>query len=269
MDHYLLGKDNGWETTPKIRISLLRYNRDPISFRPEDDYPPKRVKYETFYLNAALGTLQTRLQETESAVQYDSESWDDDGAHFTLKFDKPTELIGFSKVKLFMSCADLNDMDVYVIMRKLDKNGNALLSFNIPMKDQRAGIKREDIPDENIYKYVGPNGRLRASKRFHCEEPGITEEMKKLRNPTELWYPHDKEEKVPKGEVVELDVAIWPGGIVFDEGEALRLEIKGHDPILPEYPPLHRAIINLNKGKHTVHTGGKYVSNLVLPLTEA
>lgn len=158
-------------------------------------------------------------------------------------------------------------MDVYVILRKLDRNGKPLLNYNIPFKHQKPGTKPEDIPDENIYKYVGPSGRLRASKRATAEEPGLTPEMRARRDPTELWYPHDKEEKVPKGEIVELDIAIWPGGIVFDEGESLRLEIKGHDPILPEYAPLFRNIPNLNVGKHKIHTGPEgYDSHIVLPL---
>lgn len=234
--------------------------------RPEDHYPPSRTDYKTYYLDAASGSLGLQKVDEESSIQYDSESWDDEGAHFSLKFDRPTELLGCSKVKLFMSCPDHDDMDTYVIIRKIDRTGKPLLSLNIPMKDQRHGVTEDDIPDHNIYKYVGPNGRLRASKRYHCEEPGMSEEMKSLKYPTELWYPHDKEEKLASGEVVELDIAIWPGGIAFDEGESMRLEIKGHDPILPEYPPLHRAILNLNKGTHIVHTGGKHASSITLPL---
>lgn len=180
-------------------------------------------------------------------------------------FPRYTELVGFSKAELFMSCLEHNDMDVYLIIRKLDRSGSPLLSFNIPFRDQRPGTKPEDIPDENTYKYVGPSGRLRASKRLTADEPGLTEEMRARRDPTELWYPHYESHKVKPGDVVNMKVAILPGGIVFEEGEMLRLEVKGHDPILPEYPPLRRSLTNLNKGKHFVHTGSGHPSSVTLP----
>lgn len=262
----MLGKENGWETTPPIRLSLLRYNAPPISFRTEDNYPPSRTRYETFYLNTSNGILQEQVPQTEAVIEYQSDSWEDDGAYFTHKFSKYTELCGFSKAKLFMSCDDLDDMDVYLILRKLDRDGNALLNFNIPFRHQKPGVKPEDIPDENIYKYVGPSGRLRASKRMTAEEPGLTDEMRARRDPTELWYPHYESQKIRPGEVTELDIAIWPGGIVFEEGESIRLEIKGHDPILPEYPPLFKSLTNLNVGKHKIHSGPRFASSITLPL---
>lgn len=167
-----------------------------------------------------------------------------------------------------MSCQDLDDMDVYVIIRKLDRAGNALLNYNIPFEHQKPGTTPDMIPDENIYKYVGPSGRLRASKRAATtEEPDMLESRKENQEPTELFFPHDKSEKIPSGEVVELRIPIWAGGIVFDEGESLRLEIKGHDPILPEYPALRKGPKNLNRGRHVVYTGGKYPSSLIVPLT--
>lgn len=168
-----------------------------------------------------------------------------------------------------MSCDDLDDMDVYVIIRKLDRYGKPLLNYNIPFEYQKPGTTPDMIDDENIYKYVGPSGRLRASKRAATtEEPDMLESRKENQEPTELFFPHDKSEKVPLGQVVELKIPIWAGGIVFDEGESLRLEIKGHDPILPEYPALIKGPKNLNKGQHIVHTGGEFLSILTVPLTK-
>lgn len=266
LDHYLLGADNGWGMTPKIRLSLLRYNGPPVSVRAEDNYPPTRTKYQTYYLNGSSGKLQADVPSTNAVTTYQSDSWEDDGAHFTLTFTKYTELCGFSKAKLFMSCGDLDDLDVYLIIRKLDKDGNALLSCNIPFTSQKPGTKPEDIPDLNIYKYVGPSGRLRASKRMTAEDPGLTDEMRARKDPTELWYPHYESHKVKPGTVVELDISIWPGGIVFEEGESLRFEVKGHDPILPEFPPLFQSPTNLNVGKHRIHTGPEFQSSVTLPL---
>ena len=266
LDHYLLGKDNGWQVTPKVRISLLRYNGPPIAFRVEDNYPPSRTKYQTLYLNAEAASLQLQPPVSESSVSYQSDSWDDDGVHFTYNFDKYTELCGFSKAKLFMSCKDLDDMDVYVIIRKLDMDGIVLVHHNIPFIHQKPGTKPEDIPDGNFNKYVGPSGRLRASKRETCPDPNLTNDMRAQQSPTELWYPHYDSRKIPVGEIVELDIAIWPGGMVFEAGESLRFEIKGYDPTFPEFPALYRNVPNQNVGRHLVHTGLKNLSQVMLPL---
>lgn len=168
-----------------------------------------------------------------------------------------------------MSCVDLDDMDVYIILRKIDRSGKALLNYNIPFEYQKPGTTADAITDENIYKYVGPSGRLRASKRAcTTEEPDMLESRKENQEPTELFFPHNKSEKIPPGQVVELKIPIWAGGIVFDKDESLRLEIKGHDPILPEYPALFKGPKNLNMGQHVVYTGGDFPSALIVPLTE-
>jgi predicted acyl esterase len=277
MDRYLLDIDNGWASTPKVRLSLLRFNGPPLLLRSEENYPPKRTTYNTLYLESASGKLQRDRPTLEGVASYQSDSQDDDGAHFTYTFDKYTELCGFSKAKLFMSCNELDDMDVYVIIRKLDSDGNALMSDNIPFLHQKPGVKIEDIPDENIYKYVGPSGRLRASKRLTAEEPGLSEEKRALKDPTELWYPHYESHTIPAGEVVELDIALWPGGIIFERGESLRFEVKGHNPILPDVPILPESMKrelfatmgdskDLNVGRHNVHTGPNYRSSITLPL---
>ncbi|KAK5060100.1 hypothetical protein LTR84_009984 [Exophiala bonariae] len=266
LDHYLLQKNNGWELTPKVRISLLRYNAPPIVNRVEDNYPPSRTLYETFYLDGDNGKLTLKQPSAPSETSYQSDSWEDDGSHFTYIFSEYTELCGFSKVKLYMSCDDLDDLDVYVILRKLDVDGQALLHYNIPFVNQKDGTKPEDIDQLNVYKYVGPNGRLRASKRQISEEPGLTVEMIAKKDPTEIWYPYNQVAKVPKGEVVETEIAIWPGGMVFGAGEGLRLEAKGHDPVIPEKPEMFQSMVNQNRGRHKIHTGGHYLSQLLVPL---
>lgn len=40
--------------------------------------------------------------------------------------------------------------EVYVVIRKLDKDGKALWHQNIPMKDLPPGTTAADIPNENV-----------------------------------------------------------------------------------------------------------------------
>ena len=265
-DKYLLGKNNGWESTPSVRHSLLGFNCPSVVDRVDTTYPPNDVKHSTLFLNCENGTLEDHESTTPHSMEYLSDSWDDDGAHFSYQFNDCTELIGFSKVRLYMSCSDTNDMDVYVILRKLDKDGHPLLHVNIPLEDLPSGTTEEDVPNVNIFKYVGPNGRLRASHRRLEKDPNLSVEQSLKLFPADVWHPHDREDKIPPGEVVCLEIALWPGGIVFQAGESIRLEIKGHEVTLPEFPALDRVPTNLNRGHHLVHSGSDYPSSILLPL---
>ncbi|KAF2851296.1 alpha/beta-hydrolase [Plenodomus tracheiphilus IPT5] len=267
LDHYLLDKNNGWENTPKVRVSLLRFgSRPPITHRTEDNYPPSRTEYHTLYLDSSQGSLSYQKPKGHTTASYIADKWEDDGTHFTYTFEKYTEIIGPSKVKLFMSTDDNDDMDVYVIIRKLDKDGNRLLSLNVPLKEQPHGTSFEEVDNLVMYKHYGPSGRLRASKRTVGQDPRLSEEQRDRQVPTELWFPFDKEEKVPRGTVVELDIPIWPAGIAFEKGESMRLEVKGHDHDLHEWEDMGPLLENLNKGTHTIHTSEEYPSQILLPL---
>ncbi|KAH6711707.1 Alpha/Beta hydrolase protein [Leptodontidium sp. MPI-SDFR-AT-0119] len=241
LDRYLL-----------VRVSLLRYNRPAIVHRPEDNYPPSRTQYHTLYLDSGNGSLSYECPKTPATASYTADSWDDEGSHFTYTFSKYTEILGPSKVKLFMSTKDKDDMDVYVIIHKLDVDGKDLLCLNVPLDQQPPGTVFENIDDMALYKYHGPTGRLRASKRALGQDPSLWEEQRNSQAPTELWRPYDQEEKVAAGTVVELDIPIWPAGMVFEAGESMRLEVKGHDHRLHEYENLHLMLKNLNVGTHTI-----------------
>ena len=199
-------------------------------------------------------------------MSYNANEWEENGVYFTYTFEKYTEILGPSKVKLFMSTKDKDDMDVYVIIRKLDVDGSPLLSLNVPLEKQPHGTTFEQVDNLNLYKHNGPSGRLCASKRALGQDPMLSDEQRKQQTPTELWLPYDEEEKVPRGTVVELDVPIWPTGIAFEAGESMRLEVNGHDHRLHEWADPGPLLENLNEGTHTVHTIAEYPSQILLSL---
>ena len=156
-DRYLLQKANDWDSTPKVRHSLLGFNRDCVVNRPESVYPPSYVEHRTFFLDGQTGTMDDDKPASASgSLSYQSDSWDDDGAHFVHTFTSYTELIGFSQAKLYMSCADADDLDVYVICRKLDAQGRPLMQLNIPLAALPAGTTADAVPDLNIFQIPGP-----------------------------------------------------------------------------------------------------------------
>ncbi|KAL6242184.1 hypothetical protein RBB50_010732 [Rhinocladiella similis] len=262
-DHYLKGEDNGWETTPQIRLSLLGFNRPTVVNRPVVSYPPPEFKFTQFYLDASQSKMSKQLVSGESSVEYNAQlGGEDAGCFFSHTFGEYTELCGFSKVKLFMSTPDHDDMDVYVIIRKLDSQGRVLQHMNIPEKDWPNGMTAEDQPHYVFYRYMGPNGRLRASHRAVALEPGLTQEQRKLMSEGYVYHPHDRVDKLQRNQIVELDITIWPGGIIFDPGESLRLEIKGVPTIQPEFDGQVERTRNHNVGRHIIHTGGQYRSAL-------
>jgi predicted acyl esterase len=80
------------------------------------------------------------------------------------------------------------------------------------------------------------------------------------------YHPHDKEEKVPKGEIVKLDISLWPMGIHFEAGESLLFRIQGFVDTSSDFPAhIDRKVENLNQGKHIIHFGGKYASKVIVP----
>jgi predicted acyl esterase len=225
------------------------------------------VAHRTFFLDGQTGTLnEGDTPEKPSSISYVSDSWDDDGAHFVHKFSSYTELIGYSQAKLYMSCTETDDLDVYVICRKLDASGQPLMQLNIPLEALPGVTTAEDVPCLNIFKYLGPNGRLRASHRELGTDPTLNKEQTVMLAPAVAWHPHNLEDKIPPGEIVCLDIPLWPSGIIFEAGESIRLEIKGHEVTLPEFPALDRVPRNLNRGKHVIHTGPDHPSSIVLSL---
>lgn len=195
-------------------------------------------------------------QVCQSAIQAD----DDEGfAFFDYTFQESVTLIGASRVVLYMSCTDHDDMDVFVIIRKKDSRGNTLRNINIPIKDLVDITNEADVPIVNTLQYIGPSGVLRASHR------AIDESLSKAH-----WIAHDHshEDKIVPGEVVRLEIGLWPGAIRFAAGETLSLRIAGHSMVLAEFEPLRGKFLTSNGAKHTVHFGGENNSYLVLPLVE-
>ncbi|PWY97393.1 alpha/beta-hydrolase [Testicularia cyperi] len=256
-DRYLKGIENDWESTPRVRLSLLKYgeNQEPIHYIDAPDYPLPNTDYKQFYLHK---DAKLRLEEpTDSAViSYDSES-NADFAGFTYTFDKKTQLAGMVRANLFLSCDDMDDMEVYVIIRKLDKQGKEMLNLNLPWSSVPIKSFDEMTPRQrsNLVLYLGPAGMLKASHRAIDE--------KRSMHPLYPFHPHDREDKIPPGTVVEVPVSLWPMGIEFEAGESLRLQVSGQKVRLQEFS--NDSQKGINKGKHHIHLSLQHPSHIVLP----
>ena len=106
-DHVLKGVDNGVKSWPKVQIEVRERN-GVASVRTENEWPIARTHYTKLYLNAADGRLQPEPVAQTAAVSYGAvvaELAEAERATFAMTFDRDTELTGYMKLRVFMSCA--------------------------------------------------------------------------------------------------------------------------------------------------------------------
>jgi uncharacterized protein len=254
-DCYLKGIENDWKHTPTVRCSILRFNGESIINLPFSSYPPPTSNHQTFYLDASKSAASQTSPDDRAEASYKADSYDDnDSIHFDIVFDTHTKVIGYPNLTLTMSCAEADDMDVFVILRKLDSSGKPLIHKNYP-----CATPVEDLPRLNPVLYQGPTGQLRLSHRATASSSPTS--------PGEIFHSHLKEEKIKKGEKVTFQMSTWPIGMVFEKGESLRVVISGHEMCFPETNRLSKDK-NWNTGSHVLYTGKEYKSSIALPVVK-
>ncbi|KAL3440803.1 Alpha/Beta hydrolase protein [Aspergillus insuetus] len=257
-DHYLKGIDNDWEKTPKVRMAVLRFgNKTPQSYENivEEDFPLPRTQYKKLYFGAAGNLILEEAPEAPKMLVYDSET--SQSVSFSYTFEKTTQIVGLPKAVLYMSCPDYDDMDIYVFIEKLDKEGKQMKNLNIPWENIPVNSFDEFTREQEteIVLNKGPMGILRASHRAIDESKSM--------HPHWPFHPHEKEEKVPQGTIVRLDVGIWALGIEYEAGESLCVHVSGRRSFaMDDFATFDHV---RNKGKHQVHIGGDHASHIILP----
>lgn len=275
-DHYLKGIENGWEKTPKVRLSVLNPGGKDIVNRVENEFPLKRTQYQKFYLNGENDMLQLTTSDKEIVETYDSSS---EKNYLTYKktMEEDTEITGYMKLHLWVSAPDNDDMDLAVKVEKLSKDGQ-------PIKDITGNI-------------TITTGYLRVSMRKIDLEKSTE---------AEPYYTFDTEQKLKNNEIVPVEIEIWPIGLYFEKGEILQLTVGAYTPqnaslpfgsaliSIPKekytYMPnekvemitlggnanekadeteVIKSPITHNIGKHKIYTGGKYDSYLYVPVIPA
>lgn len=256
-DYYLRGEKNDWPSTPRVRMSVLRFgNQEPQAYENvvEEDFPLARTEYKKLFLASNEQLVLGDVTEANQSVSYDSESAH--GVTFSYRFDRDTRLVGLPKAVLYMSCEENDDMDIYVLIEKLDEEGKPMLNLNIPWKNLPItsfnGLTPQQATEVVLYK--GPLGILRASHRAIDEDRSM--------HPHWPFHPHEKEEKIPPGTVVCLDIGIWALGIAYQAGESLRVSISGRNQGVSNFGSTAHS---LNKGSHRVHFGAEHPSHIILP----
>ena len=192
---------------------------------------------------------------------------------YRYRMDKPTEITGYMKLHLWVSAPDHDDMDLAVRVEKLSKDG-------------------QPLPDR-VGNRIVATGQLRVSMR-QLDTLRTTE--------AEPYYTFTGEQKLKPGEIVPVEIEIWPMGLFFERGEILQLTVGAYQSekaaipfgsakiTVPEerftYMPgqpvkmmtlggdatecadpskVVTSPATHNVGRHCIYTGGRYDSYLYIP----
>ena len=176
------------------------------NFRSENEWPLARTQYTKLFLNASDGKLSKSPFEKEAQVRYNVNDITDktQNAQFEFKFDKKTELTGYMKLKLWVQADGSDDMDLFVAIEKIDRAG-----YIVPF----AFFGNHDDGPVAL-------GWLRVSHRELDEEKST---------PYQPFHKHQREIKLKAGEIVPVEIEIWPSSTLFERGEKLRVVVQGSD----------------------------------------
>jgi predicted acyl esterase len=234
-DRYLKDIRNGWELTPRVRLEVMdAYEYDYQINRPEKEFPLARTQYKKLYLDAAKGALSFEPVAKASKVSYEGATG---STAFDITFEEETEVTGYMKLHMWVEADGHDDMDLFIYIRKLDQDGNWL------------PIHALANPHPGIL------GKMRVSRRELDE---------KLSTDFQPVQAHRKEEKLKPGEIVPVDVEIMPHSRIWHKGQQLRVLVAGHYISEGWFLPL--LYETDNKGRHIIHSGGKYGSYLQIPV---
>ena len=148
------------------------------------------------------GDFTLRATKPSRKAVHSFEAMGDGLTFLTAPMPADTEITGPIALKLFVS-SSTKDADIFAILRV----------FSPELKE----VVFQGAIDPHT---PVAQGWLRASHR---------KLDKKLSTPYRPYHTHDKKQPLKRGEVVELDVEIWPTSIVVPQGFRVGISIRGKD----------------------------------------
>src|SRR5215471_11624432 len=258
-DHFLHGKDNGWDKRPKVLLQV-RHPGEKFVARAEHEWPLKRTRWSRLYLHPTSGSLKEERATSKTMRSF--AAMGDGLTYMTGPLTEDTEITGPVAAKLFVS-SSTRDADLFLVLR----------------------VFSPDLREVVFQGAIDPHtpiaqGWLRASHRRLD---------KKLSLPYRPYHTHDRAEPLKPGKTVELDIEIWPTSIVVPPHHRIALTIRGKDygyggpsggklsnfknelkgcgPFLHD-DPLDRPA-KIFGGTTTLHFGGGTAGYLLLPIIPA
>jgi predicted acyl esterase len=200
--HFLKGEVTGWPQQPRVQLQVRHLDR--FVQRMEPEWPLARTEWTKYYLHPSDCGLSAEPAHEAGSVTYDGFG---DGVTFlTPPLEKETELTGPVAAKLYIS-SETEDADLFLVLRV----------FAPDLKETVfAGALDPHTP-------IG-QGWLRASHRKL--DPKLTTVYRP-------YHTHDEKQPLTPGKVYELEVEIWPTGVVVPAGYRMALSVRGKDYVYP------------------------------------
>ena len=268
LDYWLKDIDNGVMDEPPVKLAICK-GRDEIEWRHENEWPLARTQWTSFYLDLAdiaadaeprMGTLSERNPEHPAACSYPATSLGSMGStsaassqvmgggirpNMGISLQTPplpadTEITGPIAAVLWVSSSS-EDMDLFLTIRNVDPDGNEILE---------TGQQGTPVPVAK--------GWLRVSHRELDPDLSL---------PYRPYHRHTRRLYLEPGEIVQVQVEIWPTSMVFRKGHRIQLDIQPRDGAGSQSYMHYHA--DYNTGTNTVHAGGDRESYLLLPVIPA
>jgi len=257
-DHYLKGEANGWAQQPKVQLQVRHVDR--FAERHEHEWPLARTQWTRWHLDPGHRSLSRDPLTAASSATYDAAG---DGVTFVAPpFDQPTEITGPLAVRLFVSSTTA-DADLFVVFR----------------------VYAPDLQEVVFMGAIDPHtpiaqGWLRASHRKL--NPALSTDYRP-------YHTHAERQPLTPGEIVQLDIEIWPTSIMVPAGYRIAFTVRSRDyewqkttgarlsnfknellgcgPFLHDDPRDRPSAIF--GGEVTLHCGGAHAANILVPVIPA
>ena len=264
-DYWLKHIDNGVMDEPPVKLAI-RKGGDEIEWREEQEWPLARTKWTNFYFDLsrsagdasanAAGLVSTNPVQTASRT-YPATSLGSMGSTSaassqvmgggikpgmgisleTEPLSDDVEVTGPVAATLWVS-SSTEDMDLFLTLRNIGADGNEVLE---------TGQQGTPVPVAK--------GWLRVSHRELDPELSL---------PYRPYHKHMRRQYLNPGEIVQVEVEIWPTSMVFRKGHRIRLDIQPRDGIGSQSYMHYHA--DYNAGTNTIYSGGDKPSCLLLPI---
>lgn len=129
-----------------------------------------------------------------------------DSISFSYIVPQLTEIIGYMKARLWVEARGSDDMEIQVSVQKADRDGNLFTSSSGGSESSSS---------------ISATGKMRVSMR----------DLDKRRSTQfEPYQSFTKESLLHEGEIVPVDIGLWPIALRFHPGERLALTISALSP---------------------------------------
>ena len=267
-DYWLKGVKNGVMDEPPVKLAI-RHGNDKVEWRFENEWPLARTQWTKLYFDLAQssvtdvplsGTLVKSNPAKTGECTYAATGLGSMGstsaasaqvmgggikpgmgvALVTPPMADDMEVTGPLAANLWVSSSS-EDMDLFLTLRHFDADGNEIME---------TGQQGTPVPVAK--------GWLRVSHRELDPELSL---------PYRPYHKHKRRLFLKPGEIVQVQVEIWPTSMVFKKGHRLRLDVQPRDGVGSQSYMHYHA--DYNTGTNTIYSGGNKESYLLLPVIPA